>query len=68
MGRLEAEAEMGADRWGLEGRRTGVPRGLSSALLLQGQAGSQPLLSLYLLSLPRDLSNLAQERCHPAGV
>ena len=38
MGRLEAEAEMGADRRGLEGRRTGLPQGLSSALLLQGQA------------------------------
>lgn len=46
MGRLEAESEMSTDRWGLEGRRTGVPRRLSSALLLQGQAGSQPLPSL----------------------
>ena len=46
MGRLEAEAEMGADRRGLEGRRTGLPQGLSSALLLQGQAESQPLPSL----------------------
>jgi len=46
VGRLEAESEMSTDRWGLEGRRTGVPRRLSSALLLQGQAGSQPLPSL----------------------
>lgn len=68
MGRLEAEAEVRAERWGLGGRRAGVPRGLSSVLPLQGQAGSQPLPSLYLLSPPKDLSNLAQERCHPAGV
>ena len=70
MGRLEAESEMSADRRGLQGRSTGVPRRLASALLLQDQAGSQPLRSLYLLSLPRGLSNLAlaQERCHPAGV
>ena len=54
---------MGAGRE--EGR--GSP-GTLSVLPLQGQAGSQPLPSLYLLSPLRDLSNLAQERCHPAGV